>query len=153
MMDQIFKPLHPGDIVSAVMVKRISDGLRDCTLPKPEWTHGAHLTAGAALLEVHGIDGAKMKMPAIIRAYNEATGVPNTDDEGYHHTITLFYLRKIDEFMKSQPDAPLHIRITNLLAAPLAERPYPLNYYSKALLFSVEARRNWVEPDLNPLSE
>jgi hypothetical protein len=38
-----------------------------------------------------------------------------------------------------------------LLASPLAARDVLTRHYSKALLFSVEARRGWIEPDLEPL--
>jgi hypothetical protein len=33
------------------------------------------------------------EMPKLIRTYNEATGVANTDTSGYHETITLVSIR------------------------------------------------------------
>ncbi len=142
------KIIHPGASVSDADVAHILGGIRARTLPKPEWTHGAHLCAGTALLKARGLAGAEAEMPDTIRAYNEATGVPNTDDEGYHHTITLFYLRTLDKFL----DRRWHERIgqlaTDVLAADLADRTYPLQFYSKELLFSVTARRSWIEGDL-----
>jgi len=38
-----------------------------------------------------------------------------------------------------------------VLASPLAARDVLTRHYSKATLFSVAARRGWVEPDLEPL--
>ena len=152
-MGHSFEPLQPGANVTAAMAARICDGLKERTLPKPEWTHAAHLTAAAVLLDQGGLVRAEAEMPGLIRAYNEATGVPNTDSDGYHHTITLFYLRKIAQFAAPLKNDPLAQRITKLLASPLAERSYPLNYYSQARLFSVEARRHWAAPDLKALEE
>jgi len=37
-----------------------------------------------------------------------------------------------------------------LLASPVADRAWPLSFYSRERLFSVAARREWVEPDLRP---
>lgn len=143
-----FAPIHPGDVVSDAAARRIIDGLRDLTLPKLEWTHGAHLCAGTALVTELGLRGAEVAMPGMIRAYNEATGVPNTDHEGYHHSITLFYLRALDAFLARDSECALGACCTSVLAAPIADRGYPLTRYSPARLFSVAARRGWIEPDL-----
>lgn len=152
-MGNSFEPLHPGAQVTSAMAARIRDGLKTRSLPKSEWTHGAHLTAAVALLDEAGLAQAEANMPGLIRAYNEATGVPNTDSEGYHHTMTLFYLRKIAQFAAPLKNQPLAQRITKLLASPLAERSYPLTYYSHDRLFSVEARRHWIAPDLKSMEE
>ncbi len=143
-----YPPLHPGDAVAANHALRIVNGLRERTLPKPEWTHGAHLVAAVMLLDEAGYEGALAVMPDMIRRYNEATGVNNTDTEGYHHTITVFYLCVVDEFCRGLHMAP-HERATALLASPLADRAYPLQFYSREVLFSVEARRGFIAPDLN----
>jgi len=34
------------------------------------------------------------------------------------------------------------------MAGPLGRPDWPLAYWSKSVLFSAEARRGWVEPDL-----
>jgi hypothetical protein len=38
-----------------------------------------------------------------------------------------------------------------LMSSPLGKSDWPLAYWTRARLFSVEARRSWVEPDLEPL--
>jgi len=45
----------------------------------------------------------------------------------------------------------LDARAAALLASPVAARDVLTRHYSKRLLFSVAARRGWVEPDLEPL--
>lgn len=152
-MSNQFEPLRAGSIVDAAMVERIDGGLRARTLPKSEWTHAAHLTAASAILDKLGLAGAEAEMPVLIRTYNEATGVPNTDSEGYHHTITLFFLRRIERFLAPFKQEPLSQRVTFLLASRLAERSYPLDYYSRDKLFSVAARREWTPPDLKAIDD
>ena len=73
-------------------IEHIGRGLLDCSLPKIEWTHAAHFAAAFWLLRRSEADAAR-DMPRLIRAYNVATGVPNSDSSGYHETITLGSLR------------------------------------------------------------
>ena len=139
-------------MVSLQQVERIYHGIADRTLPKPEWSHGAHLCAGTALLHDIGLEAAEAKMPGMIRAYNEATGVENTDTDGYHHTITLLYLRVIYAHLQGCWDEPLDHLATDILDSALADKMFPLIHYNKETLFSVRARHEWVQPDVKPLN-
>jgi hypothetical protein len=90
-------------------------------------------------------------MPGLIRAYNEATGVPNTDTSGYHETITLGSLRSARAWLAARNDRPLHEALNELLASEYGRSDWLLVYWSQPLLFSAAARATWVEPDLRPL--
>lgn len=131
-------------------IARIGEGVIARTLPKPEWTHAAHFAAALWLLTREDRD-AFAEMPGLIRAYNEATGVPNTDSGGYHETITLASLRAARAHLAARPDASLSAALAELLAGPLGRSDWPLAYWSRERLFSVEARRGWVDPNLRPL--
>ena len=125
-------------------------GVLDRSLPKSEWTHAAHFATALWLLRRRG-SHAMSDMPPLIRAYNEATGVPNTDTSGYHETITLASLRAGHAWLADRPGVALHAALEELLATPVGRSDWLLTYWSKAVLFSVAARRVWVEPDLRPL--
>ncbi len=43
--------------------------------------------------------------------------------------------------------------VNGLLAAPEGQRDWPLRFYSRERLFSVEARRKFVAPDLMEMGE
>ena len=77
----------PSIIKTDADIRDILRGLVDLTLPKSNWTHEAHLAAAVAIINDENFD-ALNDMPRIIKAYNLATGVKNTDHSGYHHTIT-----------------------------------------------------------------
>jgi hypothetical protein len=130
-------------------IEAIGRGVEARTLPKPQWTHAAHFAAACWLLSQPHRD-AEGEMPGLIRAYNEATGVPNTDTDGYHETITLASLRAARAWLAAHP-GPLAPALASLLASPYGQSRWPLAYWSHARLFSPEARRTWVEPDLQPL--
>ena len=144
------KPLRAGDRVTDAMVAHIFSGVLARTLPKPEWTHPAHLVFATALLADRGLWQAEATAPGFIRAYNLSVGGVNDDTQGYHHTITLFFLRHIEEFLRPFAEADAGVKATALLASPLAATDYPLRFYSRERLFSVEARRAWIPPDLAP---
>ena len=132
-------------------VDRIAVGVIDRSLPKPEWTHAAHFAAALWLLRRRPDLIAETAMPPLIRAYNEATGVPNTDTDGYHETITLASIAAARAVLGGRPaEEPLDEVLARLMAGPLGDSGWPLAYWSKPRLFSVAARRTWLDPDLQP---
>ncbi len=134
-------------------IERIGCRLLDRSLPKSEWTHAAHFAAALWLLRHWPDLDSSEHMPVFIRAYNEATGVANTDTGGYHETITQASLRAAKAFLRSRPSSePLHEVVDGLMASRLGRSDWLLDHWSRARLFTVEARRSWVEPDLAPLA-
>ena len=131
-------------------LERIGRGLRDCSLPKSEWTHAAHFAAAFWLLQQPGVDAFR-DMPGMIRRYNEATGVANSDQSGYHQTITIASLRAARAWLEQRRGVPLYRALEALLASEFGRSDWLLNHWSRALLFSEQARRCWMEPDLQPL--
>ncbi len=130
------------DCVACAMVDR--------SLPKSAWTHTAHFATALWLLKRRGLHAMREMGPLIV-AYNEATGVANTAASGYHETITLASLRAAHSWLLNRPDAPLHVVLGEMLATPVGRSDWVFTYWSRPLLFSVAARRSWVEPDLAEL--
>jgi len=124
----------------------------DRSLPKSEWTHVGHFAA-ALWLSRHRQDlTAPDEIRRLITRYNEATGTANTDTGGYHHTITLASMRAAaDHLNRSGPETPLHNALRTLIASKLGRPDWLFAYWRRDTLFSVAARRYWVEPDLAPL--
>ena len=133
-------------------VAHIGEGLVARTLPRVEWTHEAHLAATAYLLLERPDVDLDRALPGLIRRYNESVGGVNSDGEGYHETITRVFLHGVRLFLaEADRSEPLHVLVNELLLSPMGQRDWPLRFYSPALLFSVEARRRFVEPDLRAL--
>lgn len=130
----------------------IADGVVARTLPKPAWTHAAHFAAAVWIIARRPDLDAERDMPGLIRAYNEATDTPNTDAGGYHETITLASLAAVRAHLAAlPPETPPHVALNALLAGDLGASDWPLAFWTRERLFSVEARRIWVDPDLAPL--
>jgi hypothetical protein len=140
-------PLRP--FADDAAVRRIGEGLLDRSLPKAEWTHEAHLPACLWLLRERPDIAPERDIPGIIRAFNAAKGGINDDRQGYHETLTQLYIRGIRSFAAALPDAlPLAEAVNLLLRSEMAPRDWPLRFYSRERLFGVEARRQWMAPDL-----
>jgi len=121
------------------------------TLPKAEWTHEAHLRVGTWHLYHHGLGEAMVLLRERISLYNEAVGGVNTDTDGYHDTITWFYLVMIDDLLGRVGNGRTVEELADLAVAKLGDRDLPFTFYSRERLKSVAARRGIVEPDVAPL--
>lgn len=122
----------------------------DRTLPRSRWTHAAHFAATLSLLATRPYAGVARELPILIRAYNNATGLPNTDHKGYHETITQASLRAAAWFLAQHPSRPLFTTCNQLMSSPLGRAEWLLEYWSSSHLFTPEARRIWIDPDLAP---
>jgi len=130
---------------------RVAAALIARTLPKPEWTHEAHLRAGLWHVFNHGAAAALPLLRERITAYNEHVGTANTDTSGYHETLTRFYVVIIDRFLATADRALPIDELAGQLIGAYGDRRLPLHHYSEGRLFSPVARRSWVEPDLRPI--
>jgi hypothetical protein len=135
---------------SDVEIDHVARRFIDRSLPRSEWTHAAHFAVALWLLKRRGSSAAR-EMPALIRAYNEVTGVPNTATSGYHETITLASLRATHSWLVDRPGIAEFLVLKEMLATTLGRADWLFKYWSKAVLFSPTARSEWVEPDLEPL--
>jgi len=143
---------RPRFFTSDAEIAHLGERFLARALPKAEWTHEAHLaTTTWLLLRRHDID-VDEELPDLIRRYNESVGGVNSDSEGYHETITRVFLAGVRLFL-SEADAsePLHELVNELLLSPMGRRDWPLRFYSRERLLSVEARRAFVSPDLAAL--
>ena len=137
---------------SEAEILRIGEGFFDRTLPRGEWNHAAHFAAALWLMRTRPDLDAAREMPRLIRAYNESVGRVNDDHGGYHETITLASLRALRGVLDANPpDMPIFQIVNALMASGLGNPNWLLEYWSRELLMSVEARRQWREPDLKSL--
>jgi hypothetical protein len=147
----LWHPPCTGCEGAALGTEELIEAFLACTLPKAEWTHQAHLRVGLWHLLRHTAEEALALLRVRIQTYNVSSGVANTDHSGYHETITRFYVGVIDQFLRSADRSQGIDPLAVDLIRRHGEKDLPLRYYSRERLFSVLARRQWVEPDLAPL--
>ena len=132
-------------------IRAIGEGLLACALPREAWTHEAHLGACLWLLSERPDIDVDAEIGTIIRRFNESVGGVNDDTQGYHDSITRAYVAGVRLFLTETSEAGLAARVNSMLLSDVGRRDWPLRFYSRDLLFSVAARRRFVEPDLAPL--
>lgn len=144
---------HPRLFNNDAAIIHVGEGLLSRTLPKGEWTHEAHLAASLWIArDCPDIDPVR-DMAAIISSYNVAVGGINDDTQGYHDTITRVYIEAVHVHLAQRGRVePLVVSVNALLNSVMGRRDLPLRFYSAERLFSVAARRKFIDPDLLPLS-
>ena len=124
----------------------LTRALERCEIPEDGFHHTSHLrVAWVYLAECATTDQAADRMAATLRRFAAAVGHP----EKYHHTMTVFWIRRLAVEHATQPDASLDDVLTHTPA--LLDKNLPLAYYSPGRLFSEEARASWLDPDLRLL--
>ena len=133
-------------------IEHILSGFKDLTLPKAEWTHRAHIIVAAEFLSEFGLQESVALLREGIKTYNLATGGVNNDVDGYHETVTMFWIIQINAYMQNNKVGKhVHEWINEMLSNDFTERNSPFQYYSEVLFCSTKARHNWVAPDLKAL--
>ena len=142
----------PAAFASEAEIAEIGEGLIHRSLPVERWTHAAHWAAAVWILTRRPDLEAERDMPGLIAAYNLSRGGENTDEAGYHETITQASIRATRAFLAQLPAGTSLLGAVNaLIASPVGRSDWLLTYWSRDLLFSVAARRGWVEADLAKL--
>lgn len=120
---------------------------QECSLPRSQWTHEAHLTVALWYLFYDSEPEAIKAIRNGIKRYNSAHGIESTKDSGYHETLTLFWMQKIRWYLTQEKRNRSMVILANGLIAKYADRTLPFRYYTRDRLMSSEARIGWVEPD------
>ena len=124
-----------------------------CHLAKEKYTHAAHILAGFYLCCKYG-SGAFDLMEKHIILFNDSVGTINSDDSGYHKTITFFWINAIAQYAQRYGAIGFSDQSMQLIyKSPLMDKTLPLKFYTQEYLFSKKARREIVEPDIKPISE
>ena len=146
-MHKSLAPCAPTRDAVAGFIARFERG----EVSRAEWTHAAHLLAGYWYVSSLGLEQAIAQLRRRIRFHNEAVGTVNTDSAGYHESLTRLFAHGIAAKLARCQGESFDDALVALLGSALAASDWPLQYYTRERLFSVEARLNWVEPDLKPL--
>ena len=114
-----------------------------CTWPYERWTHRAHLGVGTWYVIRMPYAEALTRIRHHIDLYNRTVGDPN----GYHETITQLFLRRIEKQVRARPPQETLAAIVERLTRE-CDMGWIYRYYSQPRIWSAEARRAWVEPDI-----
>ncbi len=117
------------------------------TLPHDDWHHLEHIAVAAYYLHHFELNAATEKIKAGIKKLNDAHGAIQTENSGYHETITVFLMKILAKKYQEVGECSLweKFQIGRELLSNL--NSFLIEYYSPELINSWEARLNWVSPD------
>jgi hypothetical protein len=137
--------------MTPIEAKELVHQFEICQLPKEKWTHEAHFVMALWYCSHQPLPLAIQSIKEGIKKYNTSVGGTNTDDSGYHETITVFYTKLIiDYLLQVDPGDSFERKLTAFLQQSFLAKDFPLRYYTKQVLMSKEARKKWIQPDLQP---
>ncbi len=117
------------------------------TISRADWRHPEHLTVALYYVFHHDYETALVKMRDGILNLLQAFAVDFSKKMPYHETLTVFWLRTVENYAKSRRAESL-VNIGNELVSRF-DKDYPLKFYSREFLFSDQARANYLEGDSN----
>ena len=131
-------------------ISQLVVGFIDQKLTQEQWTHEAHLIVACHYCSQYDFHEALIYLRSGIIALNVSMGVENTPEEGYHETLTVFWIWVISSYIHAHKDEDLPTIVNGFLQSPFASKELPLEFYSKDALFQLRARARFVEPDVQP---
>jgi hypothetical protein len=117
------------------------------TLPKKSWTHGAHVGVAAYFAYEYPAEVLVRVMRLGIRHYNLASGGANTEDSGYHETLTRFWANQVGNLVRSGKFGSRLEAARTALARFGDCSGHFRKFYNFDVLGNRRARREWVAPD------
>src|ERR1043165_6260662 len=124
------QPGHPP-FTSFAEIEHLVSAFEHGTLPRPEWTHRAHLTVATWYLAKHPVAAATPLIRNGILKLNAALGIVSDADHGYHETITQFYIGVIGHHLRSNGHGGSVLDAVNSLLATRGHKELPFEYYSR----------------------
>lgn len=131
------------------LVRRIES----CALPPDAWGHNEHIVLACWQLWRHDREEATRRIRETLVRYNAAHHAEESLRRGYHETITLAWIAVLCPFLTERKRSD--VGLTDATRDALARFPNKrelLRHYSEARIMSWEAKREWVEPDLEPFA-
>jgi hypothetical protein len=129
-------------------VSEVVRRFESCELPPADFNHREHLLVALCYLLRADDAAALTRIRTNIGRYAAAHGV---NPSLYHETVTVFWLKRVRAYL-ARAGAGLGLaEMTNALNEECGSSRLVYEYYSKELIDSDGARREWAEPDLRPL--
>jgi len=133
-------------------IKKLVAAFEDASIARDVWKHAEHLVVALYYANKYDLETAIAKMKdGLFNLLTVGFKVDLLKEMPYHETLTVFWMRAVDEFARSTNGMSLHEKANSLIET--FDKDYPLRFYSREFLFSDEARARFVEPDIVPVRQ
>jgi len=120
------------------------------TLPRSSWTHGAHVAVAAYYAFEYSPEMAFQMTKSGILHFNVSVGTANTEDGGYHETLTKFWAGIVGGFVRGRQFPSRLEAVRDAVRQFGEDRDLHRLYYCFDVVRDRRARRQWIQPDREP---
>jgi hypothetical protein len=119
----------------------------DASMPMTEWHHREHVKVAYLYVRKYPFEEALRMMREGVKAFNAAHRYRDTPLRGYHETLTRGWLHLVHySLCEFGPEETADLFFDR--NPPLQNKGALAHFYSRELLFSHQAKVDYVEPDL-----
>ena len=131
-----------------IEIETLVAAFEDASIARGTWKHAEHLVVALYyVIKSEDVEEATDRMrDGLFNLLKEGFKVDLSKEMPYHETLTVFWMRTVDEYSRSTNGTTLHEKANSLIDT--FDKDYPLKFYTREYLFSDEARTRFVEPDL-----
>lgn len=128
-------------------VETLVAAFEDASVARGVWKHTEHLVVALYYVDRYGLeDGTRKIRDGLFNLLTEGFKIDLSKEMPYHETLTVFWMRTVAEFAAAKNGTTTAEKVRELIE--MFDKDYPLRFYSREVLFSESARREFVEPDL-----
>lgn len=121
--------------------------MESCTYPALDFSHRAHLRLAYIYLSENDADKSSELMRVTLNRFLIHNGV---DPAKFHETLTRAWILAVHHFMNRTRDSKSADEFISMNPEML-DTKIMMTHYSAEVLFSDEARTEFVQPDLDPI--
>lgn len=125
---------------------RIVESFENGTISREEWGHTEHLIVAFHYASENNFETAITKMRDGIFNLLKAFEVDLSKEMPYHETMTVFWMRTVFDFAKSKNGCSIVESCNEMIKT--FDKDYPLKFYTREFLFSDQARKYFIDGDL-----
>src|SRR5512138_1113172 len=126
-------------------IERIVINFENCITGKADFKHCDHLTVAVSYLQNAPMVEATSRLRSALLRFLDHHGI---DRNKYNETVTVFWMEMVASTLREISEPASLAEECNYVIDKLNDAGLVLSFYSKELLHTEQARRNFVEPDL-----
>ena len=126
-------------------IQRIVSDFETCRTGKDDFHHAHHLVVAIVYLESLSLEAAVKKLREALLRFLDHHSI---DTQKYNETLTVFWLEMVALELRRLPEDSAMVDKCNFVIQVLDNPKLASEYYSDGILWSEQARKTFVSPDL-----
>lgn len=126
-------------------IEKVVSDFETCRTRKDDFHHAHHLVVAVVYLESFSLEAAVKKLRESLQRFLDHHSI---DKQKYNETLTVFWLEMVVLELRRLPEDLGLVDKCNSVIDALNNPKLASEFYSEKLLWSEQARKTFVDPDL-----